>query len=89
MMKPEEDIGIVAWSLGFLVTIAAAVTGWFSSRLDKKASKEALQRVEDRVDEKVDKDVLAEYKNHNDVMHGITHSSLKEIKSALAGKQDK
>jgi len=37
---------------------------WFAGRLDKKVSK----------------DVFKEYKDKNDLAHGMTHSALKEMK---------
>jgi len=99
MATSGDDAGFIVKIIGAGTAIIAAIGAPFAfimNRIDKKASKEAVDKIAKDVARKVDIDLYAEHKAHEDMMHGITHSSLKEIKDAqikifdkLDGKQDK
>ncbi len=79
-MKPDDDIGIIGWALGFLGAAGVTAAGWFTTRLDKKVSK----------------DVFAQYEKRSDEQHAYTQNSLLEcgrkmdrIIDKMDGKQDK
>jgi len=75
-----DDAGVL-WKVSIAVwTGFAGALAWILGRLDKKVSHE----------------VFSEYKEKNDLAHGMTHSTLKEIKEGqdkiwekMDGKKDK
>lgn len=59
-----SDESFIGWILGGITGFIILIGKWMNGKVDKKVSK----------------DVFNEFKEKNDLAHGMTHSTLKEIK---------